>query len=67
MMSAQQLSTIVDSENVAWLRDYTIKAVGGEEFEIKMLSSYTVTNGRIKSFFLRPNLLKHGIANPVQQ
>ena len=50
IMSAQQFSTMIDSENVAWLRDYTIKTVGGEEFEIKMLSSYTVTNGRIKSF-----------------
>ena len=50
IMSAQQFSTMIDSENVAWLRDYTIKTVGGEEFEIKMLSSYTVTNGRIRSF-----------------
>lgn len=59
-MSAQQFSTMIDSENIAWLRDYTIKTVDGEEFKTDKLSSFSVTNGRLKSFsFKTENGVKH--------
>ncbi len=59
-MSAQRFATMIDSENIAWLRDYTIKTVDGEKFEAKMLSSYSVTNGRLKSFsFKTEDGVKH--------
>jgi len=59
-MSAQQFSTMIDSENIAWIRDYTIKTVDGEVFEINELSSYSVTNGRLKSFsFKTDDGVKH--------
>jgi len=59
-MSAQQFSTMIDSENIAWLRDYTIKTVDGEEFKADKLSSFSVTNGRLKSFsFKTEDGVKH--------
>ncbi len=59
-MSAQQFSTMIDTENIAWLRDYTIKTVDGKEFETKKLSSYSVANGRLKSFsFKTEDGVKH--------
>ena len=59
-MSAQQFSTMIDSENIAWLRDYTIKTVDGEVFETNELSSFSVTNGRLKSFsFKTDDGVKH--------
>ncbi len=47
---AQHFSTIISADNIAWLRDYTISTVDGEILTANKLSSYSVTNGRLKSF-----------------
>lgn len=48
-MSAQRFSTMIDNDNVAYLRDFTIKTVDVDIFETVKLSSYSAANGRIKS------------------
>ena len=47
---AQHFSTIISADNIAWLRDYTISTVDGEILTANKLSSYSVANGRLKSF-----------------
>ena len=59
-MSAQRFSTMIDNDNIAWLRDFTIKTVDGDVFETVKLSSYSATNGRLKSFsFKAEDGVKH--------
>ena len=59
-LSAQQFSTLIDSENIAWLRDYTITTVDGGEFKAKKLSSYSEAMGRLKAFsFKTEDGVKH--------
>ena len=57
---AQHFSTIIDADNVAWLRDYTIVTTDGETFKANKLSSYSIANGRLKSFsFKTEDGVKH--------
>ncbi len=59
-MSAQQFATMINSENVAWLRDFSIKTIEGEEFETEKLSSFSIVNGRLKSIsFKTKDDVKH--------
>jgi len=59
-LSAQHFSTIIDADNIAWLRDYTIVTVNEETFTSEKLSAYSVANGRLKSFsFKTEDGVKH--------
>jgi hypothetical protein len=59
-LSAQKFSTMIDSENIAWLRDFTITTVEGEELKTDKLSSYSEAMGRLKSFsFKTEDGVKH--------
>jgi len=59
-MSAQRFSTMIDNDNIAWLRDFTIKTVDGEVLHTTKLSSYSATNGRLRSFsFKTEDGVKH--------
>lgn len=49
-MSAQRFSTMIDSDNIAWLRDFTVTTVDGKKLEAKKLSSYSEALGRLKAF-----------------
>lgn len=68
-MSAQRFSTMIDNDNVAYLRDFTIKTVDGKVFETSKLSSYSATNGRLKSLsFKTEDGVKHKLkADQVTQ
>jgi len=59
-MSAQNFSTMIDNDNIAYLREFTITTVDGEVIHANKLSSYSATNGRLKSFsFKTKDGVKH--------
>ncbi|MFK5855699.1 MAG: hypothetical protein QM503_06175 [Bacteroidota bacterium] len=59
-LSAQNFSTMINNENIAWLRDYTITTADGDVYETEKLSSYSAANGRLKSLsFKTKDGVKH--------
>ena len=68
-LSAQHFSTIIDADNIAWLRDFTIVTINDETFKSEKLSAFSVANGRLKSFsFKTEDGVKHKLkAEQVKQ
>jgi hypothetical protein len=59
-MSAQKFSTMIDNDNIAYLRNFTITTVDGDVLDATKLSSYMATNGRLKSLsFKTEDGVKH--------
>ncbi len=59
-LSAQQFSTMINSDNIAWLRDFTVTTTNGETLKAKKLSSYSEAMGRLKAFsFKTEDGVKH--------
>jgi hypothetical protein len=59
-MSAQQFSTMIDNDNIAWLRDFTVVTNDGKMLKAEKLSAYSAANGRLRSFsFKTDDGVKH--------
>ena len=50
---AQKFATVISSDNIAWLRDFTVITTEGDTIFGKKLSSYSEANGRLKAFALK--------------
>ncbi len=50
---AQKFATVISSDNIAWLRDFTVITTEGDTIFGKKLSSYSEANGRLKAFTLK--------------
>ncbi len=58
--SAQKFSTMIDNDNIAWLRNFTVVTNDGEVLKAEKLSAYSATNGRLRSFsFKTADGVKH--------
>ncbi len=52
-LSAQQFATMINNDNVAFLREFKITTVDGKTYEADKLSSYQAANGRINALTIK--------------
>jgi len=64
---AQQFATMIDNDNIAYLRDFTIVTIDGDTLKTKKLSSYSATSGRLRALtFKTEDGVKHKLkANQI--